>query len=557
MVGSLMQYGIPGRVCRRLIGMAAAVAAATVTPWPSAIANGGSTGIAVGAGTDVDVPMAGNAAAQEYHLPQNQHRQQQQQPPQAQHGNSNSNSNNDSHMMADSTASSHMGVASALFALLARATGDVQPTPSFAAALAPASASTFTPHQAISLLSMLLQLPPHHPQPHPHSNQDHGNQLQQQQQHVHVYPQIQRYHHLLQQQQQQQGGLVEHPPSGLPPSLASAAAAASASFLLPNASSSAAGAALGRSPLASVAAGRGWSASGPHGGRPDRQTEMITSLATTAASTTPVSAAATLPTATIAEASAAAPLAATATETASSAARDHGVQTYIMQQSTHAGDTIDATTASVAAPPVVTATAANNRKTNTNTNDDHNRRRTKPPPFTLPAILYLPSDVNVLSGYQCLLRQQVQIFQATPADVTTSTSRMNRVIHVGQVGFRCRHCAKEAEWKKAPGSVYYPAGLNMAYQVGQNLSKNHLLKGCSAIPDEVRQELLRLRAEKSRASAGKVYWKNAALHMGVYEDESRGGGLFLRDDHDGRRNSKKDGDDDETAGGGTTAGKTE
>ncbi len=88
--------------------------------------------------------------------------------------------------------------------------------------------------------------------------------------------------------------------------------------------------------------------------------------------------------------------------------------------------------------------------------DDCTKKRKRAGPVTLPSVLYFDDDADHLSPYQCLLRQQIEIFEACSDDVQYNASRMNRVIVLSQVGLRCRHCAGSPEWERANGAVYYP-----------------------------------------------------------------------------------------------------
>jgi hypothetical protein len=143
-------------------------------------------------------------------------------------------------------------------------------------------------------------------------------------------------------------------------------------------------------------------------------------------------------------------------------------------------------------------------------------------PSRLPTVLFLESDIGSLSDYQCFLRQQIEVFDASSDDVQYNASRMNRSIVLGQVGLRCRHCATSPEWERASGAVYYPGRLSMLYQAGQNMAKNHLCNGCRKIPQETRDYLNLLRGDKRRATAGKDYWSKTAKLLGIYEDGSNG-----------------------------------
>lgn len=84
------------------------------------------------------------------------------------------------------------------------------------------------------------------------------------------------------------------------------------------------------------------------------------------------------------------------------------------------------------------------------------KKRKRSGPVTLPSTLYFEEDADHLSPYQCLLRQQIEAFEACSDDVQYNASRMNRGIVLSQVGLRCRHCADSPEWERANGAVYYP-----------------------------------------------------------------------------------------------------
>ena len=74
--------------------------------------------------------------------------------------------------------------------------------------------------------------------------------------------------------------------------------------------------------------------------------------------------------------------------------------------------------------------------------------------------LSLSIDNNMLSEYQLLVRQQLEIFEAGPEDVESNTQGRKKQVVVGQVGLRCRHCAPFPLRARGRGAVYYPAKLN-------------------------------------------------------------------------------------------------
>jgi hypothetical protein len=136
-----------------------------------------------------------------------------------------------------------------------------------------------------------------------------------------------------------------------------------------------------------------------------------------------------------------------------------------------------------------------------------------------PVPIYLDYDEEVLTRYQCLLRKQIELFEAGPDDVRGSAQGRNTPIHLGQVGIRCRHCACLTKNARARGAVYYSKTIDGLYQVAQNMSKLHLQKHCNLVDAYTRAELIKLHQVRNRASGGKEYWSECLRVMGVYEDK--------------------------------------
>lgn len=135
-----------------------------------------------------------------------------------------------------------------------------------------------------------------------------------------------------------------------------------------------------------------------------------------------------------------------------------------------------------------------------------------------PIGLYMSCDEEALSEYQCLVRKNIELFEALPVDVESNAQGRNKPIVLGQVGIRCRHCALLPPKKRARGAAYYPSELKGLYQAAQNQAKGHLEKHCNHIPPATRAELLRLKDSKSSAGSGKNYWADGVRVLGVYED---------------------------------------
>jgi hypothetical protein len=133
-------------------------------------------------------------------------------------------------------------------------------------------------------------------------------------------------------------------------------------------------------------------------------------------------------------------------------------------------------------------------------------------------LLYMQScDDDNLSSYQCLVRKQIEIFEAKDEDIESNAQGRNRPIVPGQVGIRCRHCSRIPPRHRTRGATYYPAKLNGLYQAAQNMASAHLGIHCQLIPDALRRDLTILRDRKSSAGGGKQYWADCVRILGVEE----------------------------------------
>lgn len=148
--------------------------------------------------------------------------------------------------------------------------------------------------------------------------------------------------------------------------------------------------------------------------------------------------------------------------------------------------------------------------------------------------LFLSCDDESLSEYQCLLRKQIEMFEATGKDISSNAKGRNKPIVLGQVGVRCVHCRDIPPRSRIRGATYYPAKLSAMYQAAQTMASRHLCYHCTRVPREIRQRLLLLKTGKSSAGGGKKYWSEAARVMGVYVCEE---GLRFRSSSSGADNT--------------------
>jgi hypothetical protein len=141
-----------------------------------------------------------------------------------------------------------------------------------------------------------------------------------------------------------------------------------------------------------------------------------------------------------------------------------------------------------------------------------------PAPRREPVVLFMECDEDSLSEYQCLIRKQIELFEADKEEAASSVQGRNKQVVEGQVGIRCRHCTVAAPRQRQKGCMYFPTKLDRIYQAAQNLSAFHLCEHCKHVPSDVRQKILVLRERKSPAGGGKRYWAEGVRCQGVFED---------------------------------------
>lgn len=134
-------------------------------------------------------------------------------------------------------------------------------------------------------------------------------------------------------------------------------------------------------------------------------------------------------------------------------------------------------------------------------------------------MLYIPTDDDVLSENQVMLRKQIEFFEAPLDEVGKTTSGRRRPIMLNQVGIQCRHCASSLPARyRQKGAVYYPAKLTGIYQASQNMAVTHLANLCQHIDDQTKKQLqVYQQARSATGHGGKQYWADTAKAQGIVE----------------------------------------
>jgi hypothetical protein len=181
---------------------------------------------------------------------------------------------------------------------------------------------------------------------------------------------------------------------------------------------------------------------------------------------------------------------------------------------------------SILQAPIATRNASTARmptapRTFTASSTDQEGYRAKITSVRLPCTLSNPFDVRVLSNHQSYLRQQIEVFAASMADVSAHVRGRNKRIVLDQVGIQCRHCAHVPMQKRQMGSTYFPATLMGFYQAAQNMLSTHIQCGkCEALPKSVAQEFHRLLVlKKATSTGGRRYWAERIRELGLVDTD--------------------------------------
>ena len=133
-------------------------------------------------------------------------------------------------------------------------------------------------------------------------------------------------------------------------------------------------------------------------------------------------------------------------------------------------------------------------------------------------LLSTPKDSNRLSKYLCIVRAQIEVFEATKEDVLVRTKKggLRDPLALGSVGLRCIHCAHVPPNDQARGAVSYPKSIRIIYQAVRNWQRYHL-PFCTYIPESVREEMAKApKAERSRMKS-EDFWMQSCRSIGMVD----------------------------------------
>jgi hypothetical protein len=133
--------------------------------------------------------------------------------------------------------------------------------------------------------------------------------------------------------------------------------------------------------------------------------------------------------------------------------------------------------------------------------------------------ILLPFDTN--SFLSSLTTQNIEVFQATQADVEAPAPGRKHAIVVGQVGLRCIHCrhTKKAS-ERVKRAVCYPSSLKRIYRTVIDMKLDHFTQ-CKYVPISLKQRLNELKSVHTRSTGTTMqYFIKSAKAMGMVDGSS-------------------------------------
>mmetsp|Transcript_12998 Transcript_12998/g.19125 ORF Transcript_12998/g.19125 Transcript_12998/m.19125 type:complete len:1140 (+) Transcript_12998:154-3573(+) len=139
-----------------------------------------------------------------------------------------------------------------------------------------------------------------------------------------------------------------------------------------------------------------------------------------------------------------------------------------------------------------------------------------------------PEDRISLSETLCTIRENIEVFTATKADVEAPAPGRKHPVVVGQVGLRCIHCRHTTKSSdRVKRAVCYPSSIKRIYRTVIDMKLDHFAH-CRFVPKALKDRLDELKAINTRSTGTTMqYFVRAAAKMGMV-DSSTGSGVRLQ-----------------------------
>lgn len=131
-------------------------------------------------------------------------------------------------------------------------------------------------------------------------------------------------------------------------------------------------------------------------------------------------------------------------------------------------------------------------------------------------LLSLPDDRMSLSETLCVVRENIEVFTASQADVDAPAPGRKHAVVVGQVGLRCIHCRHTIRNSdRVKRAVCYPSSIKRIYRTVIDMKLDHFTQ-CKFVPVSLKNHLNELKAVHTRSTGTTMlYFIKAAKSQGM------------------------------------------
>ncbi|KAL3802349.1 hypothetical protein HJC23_007174 [Cyclotella cryptica] len=131
-------------------------------------------------------------------------------------------------------------------------------------------------------------------------------------------------------------------------------------------------------------------------------------------------------------------------------------------------------------------------------------------------LLAMPNDRHCLSETLCIIRNNVEVFTATTADINAPAPGRKRPIRVGQLGLRCVYC-RMCPNDRVKRAVCFPSSTKRIYRAVIDMKLDHF-PCCPYIPPGLKARLEELSAGSTRSTGMTVqYFVKSAKELGMVD----------------------------------------
>lgn len=132
-------------------------------------------------------------------------------------------------------------------------------------------------------------------------------------------------------------------------------------------------------------------------------------------------------------------------------------------------------------------------------------------------LLSMPDDRHCLSETLAIIRNNVEVFTATEADINAPAPGRKRPIQLGQVGLRCVYCRMCRQGNRVKRATCFPSSMRRIYRAVIDMKLDHF-KHCPYVPPGLKQRLDQLSQGTTRSTGMTVqYFIRSAMELGMMD----------------------------------------